>query len=380
MTKKVVLAIDSFKGSASSIDIAAAVQEGIETVVPEVDFTTIPIADGGEGTVDAIVIARKGEYHTSQVKGPLGDPVDAKYGMIDGDIAIIEMSAASGITLVPKEKLNPLKASTFGTGQLVLDAIDNGAREIYMGIGGSATNDGGMGLACAWGVRFLDEDGQELPPAAESLGRLARIDASQMDERIKSVKFTILCDVNNPLCGPQGASYIFGGQKGANEEMKAQLDGYLHHYADCLLRDLGADVLEVPGAGAAGGLGAGMMAFAKAHKKSGIEAVMELIQLDEHLKGADLVITGEGRMDNQTAFGKAPIGVALAAQAYNIPVIAVVGGVALETETVYEKGISLVLDIINEPMQLEYAMEQVIPLAAGAGRSIGRIMKLAAIS
>ncbi|WP_298706177.1 glycerate kinase [uncultured Veillonella sp.] len=378
MTKKVVLAIDSFKGSASSIDIAAAVQKGIETIVPNVDFTTIPIADGGEGTVDAIVIARQGVYHTSKVMGPLGDEVEAKYGMIDGDIAIIEMSAASGITLVPKEKLNPLKASTYGTGQLVLDAIDNGAREIYMGIGGSATNDGGMGLACAWGVRFLDADGKELPPAAESLGRLARIDDSQMDERIKSVKFTILCDVNNPLCGPHGASHIFGGQKGANEEMKVQLDGYLHHYAECLLRDLGADVLDVPGAGAAGGLGAGMMAFAKAHKKSGIDAVMELIQLDEHLKGADLVITGEGRMDNQTAFGKAPIGVALAAKQYEIPVIAVVGGVALETETVYEKGISLVLDIINEPMQLEYAMKQVLPLAAGAGRSIGRIMKLAA--
>ncbi|MBS4914034.1 MAG: glycerate kinase [Veillonella sp.] len=380
MKKKVVLAIDSFKGSASSVDIAAAVQTGISTVVPNVEFTTIPIADGGEGTVDAIVTARDGVYHTSKVSGPLGDEVDAKYGMIDGDIAILEMSAASGITLVPKEKLNPLKASTYGTGQLVLDAIDKGAREIYMGIGGSATNDGGMGLACAWGVKFLDKDGKELPPAAESLGQLDKIDVSQMDPRIGKVKFTILCDVNNPLCGPNGASYIFGGQKGADEDMKAQLDSYLHHYADCLLRDLGVDVLDVPGAGAAGGLGAGMMAFAKAHKKSGIDAVMELIRMEENIKGASLVITGEGRMDNQTAFGKAPIGVALAAQKYEIPVIAVVGGVALGTETVYEKGISLVLDIVNEPMQLDYAMKEVIPLAQGAGRSIGRIMKLAALA
>lgn len=373
--KKIVLAIDSFKGSASSWTIGEYVRDGISKIVPEANFSIIPIADGGEGTVEAIVTARKGEFHKVSVRGPLGDPTEATYGMIEGHIAVLEMAAASGITLVPKSALNPMKASTFGTGQMVLDAVSRGAKEIYMGIGGSATNDGGMGLACALGIQFLDEAGKELPPAAESLGKVAHIVTDHIDPRIKDVKFTILCDVDNPLCGPHGASHIFGKQKGADEEMRNVLDGYLKHYADVIKADLGIDVIDVPGAGAAGGLGAGMMAFVQAEKMRGIEAVMMLIRMEEQLHGADLVVTGEGRMDNQTAYGKAPVGVSSLATQQNIPVIAVVGGVALDTEDVYDKGISLVIPIVNEPMSLDIAIENVHELAVNAGKSIGRIVK-----
>lgn len=373
--KKIVLAIDSFKGSASSWRIGEYVRDGISQIIPEASFSIIPIADGGEGTVEAIVTARKGKFHKVSVRGPLGDPIEATYGMIDGNIAVLEMAAASGITLVPKSSLNPMKASTFGTGQMVLDAVAHGAKEIYMGIGGSATNDGGMGLACALGVQFLDEMGHELPPMAESLGKVAHVTMERIDPRIKDVKFTILCDVDNPLCGPHGASHIFGKQKGANEEMRNVLDDYLRHYAAVIKTDLGVDVVDVPGAGAAGGLGAGMMAFVQAEKMRGIEAVMMLIRMKEQLKGADLVVTGEGRMDNQTAYGKAPVGVSALAAQQHIPVIAVVGGVALDTENVYDKGISLVIPIVNEPMSLDRAMENVQALAINAGRSIGRIVK-----
>ncbi|MBP6890632.1 MAG: glycerate kinase [Veillonella sp.] len=374
-TKKIVLAIDSFKGSASSYAIGEYVKEGIAKIVPNANFSIVPIADGGEGTVEAIVTARKGTYNKVKVQGPLGADTIATYGMIDGNTAILEMAAASGITLVPKSELNPLKASTYGTGQMVLDAISKGAKDVYMGIGGSATNDGGMGVACALGAEFLDADGRILPPAAESLGRVTRISTEHMDPRVKDVNFTILCDVDNPLCGPHGASHIFGKQKGADEAMRNVLDGYLKRYADIVKRDLHMDVVDVPGAGAAGGLGAGMMAFAKAEKMRGIEAVMMLIQMEEHLKGADLVVTGEGRMDNQTAYGKAPVGVSNLAAKQHIPVIAVVGGVALNTENVYDKGISLVLPIVNEPMSLDTAIENVHELAMNAGKSIGRIVK-----
>lgn len=373
--KKIVLAIDSFKGSASSWAIGEYVRDGISKIIPDANFSIVPIADGGEGTVEAIVTARKGEFHKVSVRGPLGAITEATYGMIDGHVAVLEMAAASGITLVPKSELNPMKASTYGTGQMVLDAVSKGAKEIYMGIGGSATNDGGMGLACALGIKFLDGDGNELPPEAESLGKVVHIVTDHLDSRIKDVKFTILCDVDNPLCGPHGASHIFGKQKGADEAMRNVLDDYLRHYAEVIKNDLGIDIVDIPGAGAAGGLGAGMMAFAHAEKMRGIEAVMMLIRMEDQLLGADLVVTGEGRMDNQTAYGKAPVGVSSLATKQNIPVIAVVGGVALDTEDVYDEGISLVIPIVNEPMSLELAIDNVQALAVNAGKSIGRIVK-----
>lgn len=376
MSKKIVLAIDSFKGSASSLAVEEHVAKGIQAVVPDAECVLVPVADGGEGTVEAIVDARHGVYHEADVMGPLGQPVKARYGMIDNEtIAVLEMSAASGITLVKKDELNPLRATTYGTGQMILDAINRGAKEIYMGIGGSATNDGGMGMAAALGAKFLDKNGNELEPVVTSLAQLDRIDCGGIDPRIADVRFTILCDVTNPLCGPHGASHIFGGQKGADEEMKVLLDSYLESYAACIERDLGVSVKDIPGAGAAGGLGAGMIAFTKAHKQSGIDAVLELIRLEEQIGEADLVVTGEGRMDNQTAFGKAPVGVSGLAQKQNIPVVAVVGSRSLDTEAVYEKGISLILDIINEPMPLEEAMKNVDALTQNTGRMIGRLIK-----
>lgn len=376
MSKKIVLAIDSFKGSASSLAVEEHVAKGIQAVVPDAECVLVPVADGGEGTVEAIVDARHGVYHEADVMGPLGQPVKARYGMIDNEtIAVLEMSAASGITLVNKDELNPLRATTYGTGQMILDAINRGAKEIYMGIGGSATNDGGMGMAAALGAKFLDKNGNELEPVVTSLAQLDRIDCGGIDPRIADVRFTILCDVTNPLCGPHGASHIFGGQKGADEEMKILLDSYLELYAACIERDLGVSVKDIPGAGAAGGLGAGMIAFTKAHKQSGIDAVLKLIRLEEQIGEADLVVTGEGRMDNQTAFGKAPVGVSCLAQKQNIPVVAVVGSRSLDTEAVYEKGISLILDIINEPMPLEEAMKNVDALTQNTGRMIGRLIK-----
>lgn len=376
MSKKIVLAIDSFKGSASSLAVEEHVAKGIQAVVPDAECVLVPVADGGEGTVEAIVDARHGVYHEADVMGPLGQPVKARYGMIDNEtIAVLEMSAASGITLVKKDELNPLRATTYGTGQMILDAINRGAKEIYMGIGGSATNDGGMGMAAALGAKFLDKNGNELEPVVTSLAQLERIDCSGIDPRVADVRFTILCDVTNPLCGPHGASHIFGGQKGADEEMKILLDSYLELYAACIERDLGVSVKDIPGAGAAGGLGAGMIAFTKAHKQSGIDAVLKLIRLEEQIGEADLVVTGEGRMDNQTAFGKAPVGVSCLAQKQNIPVVAVVGSRSLDTEAVYEKGISLILDIINEPMPLEEAMKNVDALTQNTGRMIGRLIK-----
>lgn len=376
MSKKIVLAIDSFKGSASSLAVEEHVAKGIQAVVPDAECILVPVADGGEGTVEAIVDARHGVYHEADVMGPLGQPVKARYGMIDNEtIAVLEMAAASGITLVKKDELNPLRATTYGTGQMILDAINRGAKEIYMGIGGSATNDGGMGMAAALGAKFLDKNGNELEPVVTSLAQLDRIDCGGIDPRIADVRFTILCDVTNPLCGPHGASHIFGGQKGADEEMKILLDSYLELYAACIERDLGVSVKDIPGAGAAGGLGAGMIAFTKAHKQSGIDAVLKLIRLEEQIGEADLVVTGEGRMDNQTAFGKAPVGVSCLAQKQNIPVVAVVGSRSLDTEAVYEKGISLILDIINEPMPLEEAMKNVDALTQNTGRMIGRLIK-----
>lgn len=375
MSKRIVLAVDSFKGSASSLEIESYIEIGIKEILPEAECVKIPIADGGEGTVEAIVTARDGVYREVAVQDPLGRPVTARYGLLQNGVAVLEMSTASGITLVTAEERNPLLASTYGTGQMILDALEQGCKEIFMGIGGSATNDGGLGMAMALGVRFLDEEGQALPAEALSLERIATIDMSGLDERVKQTKFTILCDVDNPLCGPNGASYIYGGQKGADEAMKARLDAALAHYAAVLKDQLGQDIIDVPGAGAAGGLGAGMMVFTQAHTMRGIDAVLALVKMDCQIAKADLVVTGEGCMDNQTAFGKAPVGIALLGQKHQVPVVAVVGGIAQGTEAVYEKGISLVFDIVNQPMVLDEAIANVAVLAKEAGKNVGRLLK-----
>lgn len=371
MQKKIVLAVDSFKGSATSLEIESFIEAGIKSVLPDACIVKVPIADGGEGTVQSLVTARNGVYKTVVVQGPLGQPVEAVYGMLDAETAVMEMAAASGITLVSEEEKNPFIASTFGTGEMILDAIQNGAKHIYIGIGGSATNDGGIGMARALGVRFLDEEGKDLPSTVSALEFLDGIDVSKINPKIKNVDINILSDVDNPLCGEKGASAVYGPQKGASAEDVLVLDTLLAKYAEVIAKELQIEVKDLAGAGAAGGLGAGLMVFAGAKMASGIEAILELVKLEKHLADADLVVTGEGRMDEQSAFGKAPVGIAKLARQNKVPVMAVVGSAARELDQIYAAGLFMVMDLVNEPMSLKTAITDVGVLAERAGKSIG---------
>lgn len=371
---KVLIASDSFKGSLSSLEVGWAMADGIKNVVPDAAVRIIPIADGGEGTVDAMVIACEGEYLTYTVTGPLGDSVQAKIGIIRDGIAVMEMAAASGLPLVPKEKRNPLITTTRGTGELIRYALDHGIRKILIGIGGSATNDGGTGMARALGIRFLDEKDNELPEGGGSLLNLHRIDFSGIDKRVHDLEITVMCDVDNPLCGSRGASAVYGPQKGATAEMVAHLDSCLSNLADIIKRQTGNDIKDIPGAGAAGGLGAGLMAFTGAVLKSGTEAILETIKFDEIAADVDLVITGEGRMDAQSAFGKVPMGVAIRAQKQGKPVIAIVGSVGEGAENIYQHGISAIVPIVNRPMLLEEAMAEGKELTVKAAEMAARLI------
>ena len=363
---RIVIAPNAFKGSLSALEAAIAIAEGIRIAAPDADLVLVPIADGGDGTVDALVAAMQGERRRLRVRGPLGDPVDAEYGLIDtGSIAVIEMAKAAGLALVPKEKRNPRITTTYGVGELLQHAYDAGARRFIVGIGGSATNDGGPGMAQALGYHLLDENGLELPPGGLAVKRLARIHVGGVHANWKDAKVNVACDVTNPLTGPRGASAVYGPQKGATAEMVAELDGALHHFAEIVRRDLGVDVEELPGAGAAGGLGAGLVAFLGARLQPGAEMVMGALHLDERLIGAQLVITGEGRLDSQTArFGKGPAAVARHAKNAGIPVVAIGGSVADETE------LRLVFDgleaTVIEPSSLGDAIAQAQPLLVRA--------------
>src|SRR2546426_713024 len=305
---RIVIAPNAFKGSLSALDAAEAIADGVRAVASDAELVLVPIADGGDGTVDALVAATHGERRTLHVRGPLGDPVDADYGLIDaGSTAVIEMAKAAGLALVPPAKRDPRITTTYGVGELLQHAYDEGARHFIVGIGGSATNDGGAGMAQALGYHLLDEEGHELPPGGLALKRLARIHVGGVHASWKAAEVDVACDVTNPLTGPSGASAVYGPQKGATPEMVAELDAALKHFAEIIRRDLGVDVDQLPGAGAAGGLGAGLVAFTGARLRPGAEMVMEALRLDERLAGAGLVITGEGRIDSQTArFGKGP--------------------------------------------------------------------------
>lgn len=371
---KVLIASDSFKGSLSSLEVGWAMADGIKSVVPDAAVRIIPIADGGEGTVDAMVIACEGEYLTYTVTGPIGDSVQAKIGIIRDGIAVMEMAAASGLPLVPKDKRNPLITTTRGTGELIRYALDHGIRKILIGIGGSATNDGGTGMARALGIRFLDEKDNELPEGGGSLLDLHRIDFSGIDKRVHDLEITVMCDVDNPLCGNRGASAVYGPQKGATPEMVVHLDSCLSHLADVIKQQSGNDIKDIPGAGAAGGLGAGLMAFTGAVLKSGTEAILETIKFDEMAAEVDLVITGEGRMDSQSAFGKVPMGVAIRAQKQGKPVIAIVGSIGEGAENIYQHGISAIIPIVNRPMLLEEAMAEGRELTVRAAEMATRLI------
>jgi glycerate 2-kinase len=373
---KVVIAPDSFKGSLSAKDVAENIKIGILRVYKDIDIQCIPMADGGEGTVQSLVDATGGKILHARVKGPLLQDVDAFYGVLgDGKTAVVEMAAASGLPLVESGKRNPMITTTYGTGELIKHALDMGCREIIIGIGGSATNDGGFGMAKALGAKFLDREGLDIGHGGGSLSKLYKIDISEMDKRIKDCKIIVACDVDNPLCGPRGATYIFGPQKGAKAEMLEILDKNLEHYADVIKSTLNVDIKDSPGAGAAGGLGGGLMAFMDVKLQKGIDIVIETVELDEYLKGADLVITGEGMIDYQTQYGKTPYGVAKAAKKYNIPVVALVGQIGKNANVLYDMGIDSIFSLVDGPMSLENAVAKGADLLQDSAERIMRLYK-----
>lgn len=367
--KRIVIASDSYKGSASSLEVGEAIAAGIREVAPDIETKVLPIADGGEGTVAAALSVPGAQEVRVRVSGPLGDPVQASYALVDeGRTAVIEMAAASGITLTQPSPETVEQASTYGTGELLLDALQRGVQRICIGIGGSATNDGGMGMAAALGVCFYDAAGQMLTPSAHHLSEIAQVDLSGLSSGWKNVTVEILSDVTNPLCGPQGATAVYGPQKGVTPEMIPLLDQGMSHYASIVEQAVGKRVREIPGAGAAGGLGAGLILFVDGQIRSGIDVMMELIGLNEALSSADLVITGEGRMDAQSANGKAPVGIARVAKKYGVPVIAIVGSAEKDLDPVYQAGISGVFPIVRSPMSLEQAIshtQELIKMTSG---------------
>ncbi|GIX07788.1 MAG: glycerate kinase [Candidatus Poribacteria bacterium] len=372
---KVVVAPDSFKGSLSAREAAEAIRDGLRRVWPEAEIELIPVADGGEGTVEALVAATEGRYLSAQVRDPLGRPIVARFGMLgDGETAVIEMAAASGLALLRPTERDPMRTTTYGTGELIRAALDAGARRIILGIGGSATNDGGAGVAEALGVRFLDRQGRSIPPGGGGLALLERIDLSGMDPRVAEVEVIVACDVENPLTGEQGASAVYGPQKGAGPEQVKVLDTNLRHYAEVIRRELGKEVEHLPGAGAAGGLGAGLLAFFNATLRRGVEIVLEAVHFSERVRGADLVITGEGELNGQTARGKAPLGVAQTAKRFGIPVVALVGSIAPDAGTVFSLGIDSAMTLVPGPVPLEQAMERTAHYLANAAERLARLL------
>jgi glycerate kinase len=372
---KIVIAADSFKGSCSSLHVANLAEKGIKKVFPAAEVVKVPVADGGEGTTEALVTGLKGSFRRITVTGPLGTKVTAEYGILPGKVAVMEMATASGLPLVAEADRNPALTTTYGTGELIKDALDQGCRKLMLGIGGSATNDGGMGMAQALGALFQDTAGQELGFGGGALAKLAKIDLAALDPRLKEMELITLCDVANPLCGSQGASYIYGPQKGAKPEDLPVLDQNLRHFAAQVKLHLGKDIAEIPGAGAAGGLGAGMIAFCDSKLRRGIDTILELVELESKLAGADLVITGEGRIDGQSIFGKVPVGVGLLARKHEIPVIAMVGGIGPGAEAVYEYGIGSIVSIVNRPMPLEESIREAETLIAEAAERLMRIIR-----
>ncbi len=376
---KIVIAPDSYKGSIYASDAARAMADGVRRVLPDAEVVLVPVADGGDGTLETLVETSGGRIINSDVTGPLGETVSAEWGaMGDGVTAVAEMARTSGLALVSLEDRDPLNATTYGLGQVILEALEAGYRRFILGIGGSATNDAGAGMAQALGVRLLDADGAELPPGGAALARLDRIDASGLDPRAAEAEFEVACDVNNPLTGPEGASAVYGPQKGATPEMVEQLDAALGNFATVVKRDLGADVNDVPGSGAAGGLGGGIMAFLGGRLRPGVDIVLDTVDLASRLDGADLIITGEGCMDFQTVYNKAPIGVARLAGERGIPVIGVSGSLGSGFTDVHEHGIAAAVAITHAPMTLDEASDRVAELIASATEQALRLVQVGA--
>jgi glycerate 2-kinase len=373
---KIVVAPQSLKGSLTAAETGRAMTEGVHAVYPDAEVCIVPIADGGEGTTQALVDATGGKLLEREVTGPLGTTVQAFFGLLgDGHTAVIEMAASSGLPLVPPEQRDPRITTTYGVGELIRAALDEGCTHFIVGIGGSATNDGGAGMAQALGARLLDAQGHALPPGGAALATLASIALDHMDSRLRHCTFEVACDVNNPLCGPLGASAVYGPQKGATPEMVALLDAALAHYAHIIERDLGQVVRDVPGAGAAGGLGAGLLAFLHVTLRPGAHIVLEAVHLEEQVREADLVLTAEGRLDSQTAYGKSVGAVAALAKQYQLPVLAIAGGLGDNYQELYKLGIDGIAVLPSGPMSLDYAMTHAARLMSEATERVLRIFK-----
>ncbi len=374
---KIVIAPDSYKESLSATEVARAIEKGFREIFPDAEYVSVPVADGGEGTVEAMIAATNGTMQHAVVTGPLGESVNACWGISgDGVTAFIEMAAASGLVLVPPAQRNPLITTSRGTGELILAALDKGARNIIIGIGGSATNDGGAGMVQALGAKLTDANGTEIGHGGGSLMALNNIDISTLDPRLKSCAIRVACDVSNPLIGDQGASRIFGPQKGATEANIVELDNNLSHYADVINTALRIDVKSVPGAGAAGGMGAALMAFLGAELKSGIDIVTQALNLEEHIHDCTWVVTGEGRLDSQSIHGKVPVGVARVASKYHKPVIGIAGSLTNDVGIVHQYGIDAVFSVLTSISTLEEAFRGAFDNIYRASRNIAATLRV----
>lgn len=370
---KIVVAPDSYKGSLKSTEAARVMQMAIKMEFPDVEVVRAPMADGGEGTVEVLVESCGGEIKTVQVTGPLGEPVEAYFGVLPDGTAAIEMAAAAGLPLVPPEKRDPTKTTTYGVGELIKAALDEGCRTVIVGVGGSATNDAGAGMAQALGAKLLDKEGKQIGFGGLELLRLERIDLSEMDPRVRETKFIVASDVNNPLYGPEGAAYVYAPQKGATPAQVVELDRALRKFAEVVERDLGKEIADLPGAGAAGGLGAGLVAFLDAELRMGAAVVMEVTRFEEKIEGADLIITGEGKIDSQVKFGKALLAVGRVAQKHGIPVAAIAGQVDEDADVVFEYGITATFSMLQGPTTLEEAMRRQASLLARETQNVVRL-------
>ncbi|MBW5389156.1 glycerate kinase family protein [Brachyspira hampsonii] len=372
--KKIIIIPDSFKGSASSLEVCNYIEKGVLKVIKDADIEKIPVADGGEGTVQSILYAAGGHTKKINVRNPKGEIIEAQYGIINKDKAVIEMAEASGLTLINDKKRDPLKYSTYGTGELIKDAINNNIKEILIGIGGSATNDCGIGMANALGYRFFDKNNNELEAVAQNMIKTAYIDNSNVDKRIFDIKITAACDVKNPLYGENGATAVYGKQKGVTNESFDILDNGLKNIAKIVKEQFGKEIDYIEGAGAAGGLGGGLIAFCNAQLKSGIDAVLDIIDFENKIKDASLIITGEGAIDGQTKEGKVPVGVAK--RACNIPVIAIVGEIREGAEIVYDLGIKSIMPLCTKAMTLEESIANTSSLVENAAERALRFINI----
>ncbi len=376
---KIIIAPDSFKGSMTAQQISETLTMGMKSVFPEADYIQIPVADGGEGTVKTLVNITGGKIIPAKVSGPMGRSVDAYYGILgDQQTAVIEMAVASGITMVKKEERNPLYTTTYGTGELIRHALDQGIRKMMIGLGGSGTNDGGTGMAQALGIQFFDKKDQLIQDKMNGylMGQVQRINMSSLHPKIKGCEVMVACDVDNLFSGPNGAARIYAPQKGADPEVVRILDDHLNRLAFIIKRDLGISINQLAGAGAAGGLGGGLVAFLNAKLQRGIEIILKHINFENTIRDADLIITGEGKIDETTLRGKTPLGIARMASRCNIPVIAIAGEVALTSDQIYNEGVDLLLSITNGPISETSAMAHAPELVRRCGERVARLIKM----